>query len=106
MSRRQTRTCVCVTHQQLLQVDGPDDGVVADSDDDEEQEGQLAVAHLPHAAVVEDRLPPIRKSVDQDVIVPARTHRGGWRPGRGATAAARTARTAHLRRLSSSFRTS
>ena len=63
-----------LSHQLFLQVDGPDDGVVTHSEDEEEEEAQLCVAHLPHSSVVEDRLPPIRKPVDQDVVVPVRTH--------------------------------
>lgn len=60
-----------LSHQLLLQVNGPDDGIVSHSQNEEEEEAQLCVAHLPHPSIVKDWLPPIRKSVDQDVIVPA-----------------------------------
>lgn len=65
-----------LSHQLFLQVNGPDDSIVAHSEDKEEEEGQLSVTHLPHSSVVENWLPPIRKAVHQDVIIPAhaRTH--------------------------------
>lgn len=63
------------SHQLFLQVDGPDDSVVSHSEDEEEEEAQLSVTHLPHSSVVEDRLPPIRKSIHKDVIVPAQVQR-------------------------------
>lgn len=46
-------------HQLLLQVDGPDDYIVAHGQDEEEQEAQLPIAHLPHSPVVEHWLPPV-----------------------------------------------
>lgn len=64
-----------VPHQLLLQVDGPENGVVSHGEDEEEEEGQLPVAHLPHSAVVEDRLPPVGEAVEQDVVIPAHTGR-------------------------------
>lgn len=60
-----------LSHQLLLQVNGPDDGIVSDSQNEEEEEAQLCVAHLPHPSVVKDWLPPIGKTIDQNVIVPA-----------------------------------
>lgn len=74
-------------HQLLLQVYGPEDSVVAHGEDEEQEEGQLCVTHLPHSSIVKDRLPPVRKPVDQDVVVPADTHlrlsRDGGRALRG-----------------------
>lgn len=43
---------------------------MAHSEDEEEEEAQLAVAHLPDTAVVEHGLSPVRKPVNQDVVVP------------------------------------
>ena len=38
-------------------------------EDEEEEEAQLSVAHLPHAAVIKDRLAPVREAVQQDVVI-------------------------------------
>lgn len=57
-------------HQLFLQVNGPDDGVMSHGEYEEQEEGQLGVTHLPHSSIVKDWLPPIRKPVHQDVIVP------------------------------------
>lgn len=43
---------------------------MAHSEDEEEEEAQLSVAHLPDTAVVEHGLSPVRKPVNQDVIIP------------------------------------
>lgn len=45
---------------------------MAHSEDEKEEETQLSVAHLPDTAVVEHRLSPVRKPINQDVIIPAR----------------------------------
>lgn len=68
------------SYQLLLQVDGPDDGVVSHSEDEEEEEAQLRVAHLPHTAVQGEGVFPVRQPVHQDVIVPATTSHDGVRP--------------------------
>ncbi len=66
--------CDWLSYQLFLQVYGPDDSVVSYCKDEEEEEGQLSITHLPYSSVVEDRLPPIRKPVHQDVVVPAHMH--------------------------------
>ena len=58
-----------LSHQLFLQVDGPDDRVVSNSEDHEEEEAQFRVTHLSHSSVVEDWLPPVRKPIHQDVII-------------------------------------
>lgn len=64
-------SCNCPPHQLFLQVYGPDDSVMSHGEYEEEEESQLSVAHPPHSSVVKDWLSPIRKSVDQDVVIPA-----------------------------------
>lgn len=43
---------------------------MAHSEDEEEEEAQLSVAHLPDTTVVEHRLSPIGKPINQNVIIP------------------------------------
>lgn len=65
--------CDRLPHQLFLQVDGPNDGVVSHGEYEEEKEGQLSITHLPYSSVVKDWLPPIRKSIHKNVIIPADT---------------------------------
>jgi hypothetical protein len=44
---------------------------VTNGENDHEENKQLQEAHLPHAAVVEDGLPPVGQTVDQNLIIPA-----------------------------------
>lgn len=62
-------------HQLFLQVYGPDDSIVSHGEYEEEEEGQLSITHLPYSSVVKDGLPPIRKPVYQDVVIPADTYK-------------------------------
>lgn len=71
----------CLSHQLLLQVYGPDDCIVSYGENEEEEEAQLSITHLPHSSVIENRLPPIRESIHQDVIIPA--EKQILRPGLG-----------------------
>lgn len=64
-----------LSHQLFLQVYGPDDSIVSHSEYEEEEEGQLSITHLPYSSVVKDGLPPIRKSIYQDVVIPADTYK-------------------------------
>jgi len=64
---------VWMSHQLFLQVDGPDDSIVSHGENEEEEEAQLSVAHLPHPLVVEDRLSPIREPIYQDVVISTKT---------------------------------
>lgn len=43
---------------------------MAHSEDEKEKEAKLSVAHLPDTAVVEYGLSPVRKPINQDVIIP------------------------------------
>lgn len=46
-------------------------------EDEEEEEGQLCITHLPHSSIVKDRLAPVREPVHQDVVIPADVGRHG-----------------------------
>lgn len=59
------------TYQLLLKVDGPYNCIVTHCQNEEEEEAQLSITHLPNASIVEDRLPPVRQPINQDVIIAA-----------------------------------
>lgn len=56
-------------YQLLLQIDGPYNSIVTYSQNEEEEEAQLSITHLPNTSIIEDRLSPIWQPINQDVII-------------------------------------
>lgn len=58
-----------ITYQLLLKVDGPYNCIVTHGQNEEEEEAQLSITHLPNTSIVEDRLSPIWQPINQDVVI-------------------------------------
>lgn len=66
---------VCSTHQLFFQVNWPNHSIVTHCENNEQEQRQLRIAHSPHAPIVEYRLSPIWKPIDQNIIIPRAANR-------------------------------